>query len=265
VVDQASHSPAAAADGDPLPEAISLAQGATDAGLGLKLLGGLAVRVICPDLPPRLRAGQDIDFACLSKGRKAVADYLARSGCEPDRRFNGLNGDRQMYFTAPSGRPIDVMVDRLNMCHVLDFRPTFGVLPHTLSAMDILLSKLQIFELNEKDARDIVQLLAGVPVASQEEGQAASDGPNLDTGRFVSLLAADWGWWRTVTGNLEKLPGLVGEKPELLPAGAPHDALAQAAQLLEIARSAPKGMKWKLRANVGDRVRWYELPEEVGH
>jgi hypothetical protein len=265
VVDQASHSPAAAADGDPLPEAISLAQAAADAGLGLKLLGGLAVRVICPDLPPRLRAGQDIDFACLSRGRKAVAEFLVRSGCEPDRRFNNLNGDRQMYFNAPSGRPIDVMVDRLTMCHVLDFRATFAALPHTLSAMDILLSKLQIVELNEKDARDIVHLLAGVPVASQGKDEAGSGGPVLDTGRFASLLAGDWGWWRTVTGSLEKLSALVGEKPELLPPGAPHDPLTQAAHLLELARSVPKGVKWKLRANVGDRVRWYELPEEVGH
>jgi hypothetical protein len=262
VVDQASHSPAAAAD-DPLPEAISLAQSAADAGLGLKLLGGLAVRVICPDLPPRLRAGQDMDFACLSRGRKNVAEFLAQSGCEPDRRFNSLNGDRQMYFTAPSGRPVDLMVDRLNMCHVLDFRPTFAALPYTLAAMDILLSKLQVVELNEKDARDIVQLLAGVPISNQE--RAKPEGPILDAERFSRLLAGDWGWWRTVTGNLEKLPALVDEKPELLPPGAPYDPLAQAAQLLELARSVPKSMKWKVRAGVGDRVRWYELPEEVGH
>jgi hypothetical protein len=268
VVDQVSHSAAAAAGGDPLPEAMSLAQGAADAGLGLKLLGGLAVRVITPDLPPRLRAGQDMDFACLSRGRKAVAEFLASSGCEPDRRFNGLNGDRQMYFTAPSGRPIDVMVDRLSMCHVLDFRPTFGTQPHTLAPMDILLSKLQIFELNEKDARDIVQLLAGVPVSQGNQpskSAAAAGGPVLDADRFASLLAGDWGWWRTVTGNLEKLPALAGEKPELLPPGAPYDPLAQAAQLLELGRSVPKSMKWKVRAGVGDRVRWYELPEEVGH
>ncbi len=279
MAEEASQSPAAAADGDPLPEAISLAQGAADAGIGLKLLGGLAVRVICPDLPPRLRAGQDMDFACLSRGRKNVAEFLAQNGCEPDRRFNSLNGDRQMYFTAPSGRPIDLMVDRLNMCHVLDFRPTFTALPYTLAGMDILLSKLQVVELNEKDARDIVQLLAGVQVSNQAQAKSvpargddppnppskAAQGPVLDTERFSRLLAGDWGWWRTVTGNLEKLPALVGDKPELLPPGAPYDPLAQAAQLLELARSVPKSMKWKVRAGVGDRVRWYELPEEVGH
>jgi hypothetical protein len=50
-----------------------------------------------------------------------------------------------------------------------------------------------------------------------------------------------------------------------VPADAPFDPLAQAARLLDAAASAPKSMKWKLRANVGDRVRWYELPEEVDH
>src|SRR6266576_6349590 len=111
---------------DPLPEAVALAEGAAQAGIGLKLLGGLAVRVLCPDFPPRLRRDQDIDFACVTKQRKKVADYLDRAGCEPDRRFNNLNGDRQMYFAAPSGRPIDVMVDRLSMCHTLDFKSSFG-------------------------------------------------------------------------------------------------------------------------------------------
>jgi hypothetical protein len=247
---------------DPLPEAIALAEGARKAGVGLKLLGGLAVRVLTPDLPPRQRPGQDMDFACLSKGRKATATFLEDSGCVPDRRFNNLNGDRQMYFTGPSGRPIDIMVDRLTMCHVLDFRPGYDRLPFTVDAIDVLLSKLQIVELNEKDARDIVQLLAGLPVRESANGTSE---PFLDSKRFGQLLAGDWGWWRTVTGNLSKLPALTEEKPELVPASSPHDPLAQAKQLAEVAESVPKGMKWKLRANVGDRIRWYELPEEVGH
>jgi hypothetical protein len=246
---------------DPLPEARSLAEGAARAGIGLKLLGGLAVRVLCPDYPPRLRRDQDIDFACLSKQRHKVATYLADSGCEPDRRFNNLNGDRQMYFTAPSGRPIDVMVDRLTMCHTLDLRPSFDRLPLTIDAIDVLLSKLQIVELNMKDLRDIVHLLAALPVAP-----AASNGAvTLDTERFTRLLGSDWGWWRTVTRNLERLPALVAENPELIPPGDTRDPAAQARRLLELAEQAPKSVKWRLRANIGERVRWYELPEEVAH
>jgi hypothetical protein len=87
----------------------------------------------------------------------------------------------------------------------------------------------------------------------------------LDTERFGKVLGADWGWWRTVTGNLAKLPGLVAERPELAPPRPPFDPVEQSRKLLEVAVAAPKSVKWKLRANVGDRVRWYELPEEVAH
>jgi hypothetical protein len=272
---------ATAAVSDPLPEAFALVRGAADAGLGLKLLGGLAVRVVCPSFPPRLRRDQDIDFACLSKGRKDVAAYLERSGCQPDRRFNNLNGDRQMYFTAASGRPIDVMVDRLTMCHTLDFRPAFGQLPFTLDVVDLLLSKLQIVELNEKDARDLLQLLSAAPLSDDPDrdgaparsgrhartsgGDEHQPGQLIDTDRFGKLLGSDWGWWRTVTANLRKLPALAADRPELHPPMPPYDPVLACQRLLALAESAPKSMKWRLRANVGDRVRWYELPEEVGH
>src|SRR5215467_8134695 len=218
---------------DPLPEALVLARGAGEASLGLKLLGGLAVRVLCPDFPPRLRAGQDMDFACVSKERKKVAEWLAGAGCEPDRRFNNLNGDRQMYFNAPSGRPIDVMVNQLTMCHTLDFRPGFSRQPFTVDAVDVLLSKLQIVELNEKDAHDIVHLLAALPLGG---GSQAS----IDTDRFRKLLGADWGWWRTVTGNLAKMEELLGERPGLIPDNHAYEPVAQAGRLLELAVQTPK-------------------------
>jgi hypothetical protein len=102
-------------------------------------------------------------------------------------------------------------------------------------------------------------------VSGNPAAGSSGDGASIDTDRFSKLLGADWGWWRTVTGSLKKLPALAAEHPELLPPDPPYDALAQAAQLLELAESTPKGVKWKLRANVGDRVRWYELPEEVDH
>src|SRR5712692_10961679 len=155
---------------DPLPEATTLVRGAAEAGYQLKILGGLGVRVLCPDFPPRLRAGQDIDLACLGKSRRKIAEHLESAGCEPDKRFNNLNGDRQMYFTAPSGRPVDVMVDRLSMCHTLDFKSSFGSASMTLDPADLLLSKLQIVELNEKDVRDILQLLGAVPVGDGQSG-----------------------------------------------------------------------------------------------
>ena len=251
--------PAGGAAGDPLPEALTLVRGAAEAGHRLKILGGLGVRVLCPDFPPRQRAGQDIDLACQSKGRRQLANHLESAGCQPDKRFNNLNGDRQMYFNAPSGRPIDVMADRLSMCHTLDFKPSFGSASPTLDPADLLLSKLQIFELNAKDAHDIFHLLSGVRV-----GRDATR-PFIDPDRFGSVLAGDWGWWRTVTGNLAKLPDLVAEQPGLAPPYPKFDLLTQAKQLQEVAETVPKSLKWKTRSKLGDRVRWYELPEEVDH
>ena len=250
------------AAGDPLPEALGLVQGAADAGYRLKILGGMGVRVLCPEFPPRQRAGQDIDLACLSKGWRKVAEHLERAGCEPDKRFNNLNGHQQMYFNAPSGRPIDVIVDKLSMCHTLDLRPSFSSASPTLDPADLLLSKLQIFELNAKDVHDITHLLAGIPVGTAE---LIAHDRVIDTKRFGEVLAADWGWWRTCTGNLEKLPALLAENPGLAPPLPRFDPLAQAAVLLAVAMSVPKTMKWRLRAKAGDRMRWYELPEEVAH
>jgi hypothetical protein len=188
-----------------------------------------------------------------------VANHLEQAGCTPDKRFNNLNGDRQMYFNAPSGRPIDLMVDRLSMCHTLDFRPSFASASDTLDPADLLLSKLQIVELNAKDAHDIFHLLSGVRVGRDPAR------PFIDPERFGGVLSGDWGWWRTVTGSLNKLPDLLSSQPGLAPANPKFDALTQAKQLLEVAETVPKGLKWKTRAKVGDRVRWYELPEEVDH
>ena len=221
--------------------------------------------LLCPDFPPRLRSGQDMDFACMSKERKKVGAYLEQSGCEPDRRFNSLSGHQQMYFLSPARRPIDIMVDQLTMCHNLDLRPSFSRQPFTIDAMDVLLSKLQIVEMNAKDARDITHLLSGVPVGNRRASGPFIDAPFIDTGRFGEVLAADWGWWRTTTGSLEKMPAMLAENLELIPPRPRFDVRDQVARLLEVAKSVPKSMKWKLRANVGDRVRWYELPEEVAH
>lgn len=247
---------------DPLSEARSLAEGAAAARVELRLLGGLAVRVLCPDFPPRVRRDQDIDFGCLAKGRKSVVTYLEAAGCVADRRFNSLNGDRQMYFNAPSGRPIDVMVDQLTMCHTLDFRPRFHALALTLDVADLLLTKLQIVELNEKDAHDILHLLSAFAVVA---GPSSATAPVIDAQRVAAVVGGDWGWWRTVSENLKKLPHIVEQRPELRPPDASRDALAQARALLEVANDAPKSLQWKMRAKVGDRMRWYELPEEVAH
>ena len=246
---------------DAFTAAIETVEAANRKGVPLKLLGGQAIRYLTPDFPPRRRDDQDMDFASVSGARRRVAELLAELGFEGDRRFNNLHGHRQMYFQAPAdGTSVDVIMDRLNMCHVLDFSGRIGRMPVTLDLADLLLSKLQVVEQNEKDVHDIVYLLAAHAVSEGDEPGA------IGLTRFDEVLGGDWGWWRTATGNLDRVVELVrGELSRLVPAGAPYDPVEQAAALRRHADAMPKTLKWKVRARLGERARWYELPEEVGH
>jgi hypothetical protein len=133
-------------------------------------------------------------------------------------------------------------------------------MPYTLDVADLLLSKLQIVELNAKDVHDIVHLLSAYEVKSGDE--VATIG--LD--RIGEIVRQDWGWWRTLTANLDKVVALAdGEQKDLLPEARKFDPAEQARALRRHADEVPKTMKWKIRAKVGERVQWYELPEEVGH
>jgi hypothetical protein len=245
---------------DTFDEALELVQTAQRERVILKLVGGLAVRALCPSFPPRHRDQQDLDFASTSAGRAAVTPFLAARGFEPDQHFNQIHGHKQLYFRSPAGRSVDVLIDRLEMCHALDFRDRLDRMPLTLDVTDLLLTKLQIVELNEKDAADVLQLLGAYQVR-------AGDGPGtIGLARFVEFVGDDWGWWRTVTGNLEWIRSLaMGDGGSLVPPAPPFDPLEQLGALLTEAERVPKSRRWRLRSLIGERVRWYEVPEEESH
>lgn len=245
---------------DPLEEAVQLIGAAEAIGVPLRLVGGLAVRVLCPDFPPRTRERQDLDLASTSDARPALASFLQERGYEADRRFNALYGHKQLYFASPQGRSLDVLVDRLEMCHVLEFRERIARMPLTLDVTDLLLSKLQIVELNEKDAQDVLYLLSAYPVREGDEPGTVG----LD--RIGALVAGDWGWWRTLTMNVERIAELATTTAaHLLPRSASYDPVAQLRRIGEHAHAVPKTLRWRLRARVGDRARWYQLPDEQVH
>jgi hypothetical protein len=246
---------------DPFEASVAAVREANARGIPLKLIGGQAVRLLCPLFPNRARDDQDMDFASVSSKKREVIDFFAAQGFLGDRRFNTLHGDRQMYFTTADGRTsVDVVMDKLNMCHVLEFEERIDRLPDTLDVADLLLTKLQVVELNEKDVHDMVHLLSGFEVrAGDEPGTVGLD-------RIGRIVAADWGWWRTVTMNLDKLAHFAeSEHSDLVPEARQFEPAAQARALRKHCDDVPKPMKWKLRAKVGDRVKWYQLPEEVGH
>jgi hypothetical protein len=151
-------------------------------------------------------------------------------------------------------------MDRLRMCHVLDFSDRIERMPHTLDVTDLLLSKLQIVEMNRKDIQDILYLLAGFEVRAGDQPAA------IGLAGFAEVVANDWGWWRTITNNLDNILELdLGAFEGLVPTSSKYNPMEQARSLRRHADQAPKSIRWRIRARVGERVRWYELPKEVMH
>ena len=249
---------------DPLREALRLISIADERGLQVRLMGGLAFHARAPEWTARIsRARRDIDLATRSSDRKAVAELLVSAGYVPDKQYNALYGHKQLYFVDPTWeRPVDILVDRLEMCHRFDFGHRLALDHPTLPLADLLLSKLQVVKINRKDVLDALILFAQHPLAE-------SDRDGISIPRITSLTSTDWGWWRTATDNLEKIRlfSEVELKPSELETTVPHryGAATQVGALREAIDAAPKSTKWKLRARVGDKMPWYELPEEVGH
>jgi hypothetical protein len=249
---------------DPLAEALRLIGLADALGLQVRLMGGLSFHVRVPDWTARVeRERRDIDLATLSRDTKALSRLMEASGYAADRQYNALYGHKQMYFMDPArGRPVDVIVDRLEMCHTFTFTDRLALDRPTVPLAEMLLSKLQIAHINRKDILDALALLSSYPLGPGDDG-------TISLTRITALTSADWGWWRTVTGNLDKLRLFRATQlqPEELEFSRPprFDVEAQIAALRAAIDDAPKTRRWKLRAQVGDRLQWFQEPEEVGH
>ena len=244
--------------GDVLSEADALAATARERGIALRLLGGGAIQLRGRGrLPPALvRAPQDIDLIARDRSQPEVIALLTDRGYRADEAFNRLEGRHRLLFHDDEhGRQVDVFVGAFEMCHALPLDERLEVDEATLPLAELALTKLQIVELNEKDRTDLYALLAAHEVG-------VTDGPCLNARRVADLCAADWGLWRTCMMNLARLR-------DGLP-GAPLDGTlaaiigARVGALERAIEGAPKSRRWRLRARVGDRVRWYKTPDEVG-
>jgi hypothetical protein len=244
-----------------IEEAVRVCEIAAAAGITVRLAGGLAIQFLTPEFPARGGDSQDLDLATMSSERRSLSQFLAERGYVADKTFNALYGHKQLYFqSAETGRSLDVLVDRLHMCHTVEFADRLRRMPLTLDLTDLLLSKLQIVELNEKDAQDVLYLCSAYPVSDGDEPGTIG----LD--RIRPIVGNDWGWWRTVTLNLERIVTLAsGDGKGLVPAGGQHNAVQQLGMLRNAMETVPKSLRWKARARVGERVRWYEVPEETPH
>jgi hypothetical protein len=257
---------------DPLAEALRVVEAADARGLLVRLMGGMAIRAHAPGWTARTRRTEvDLDFVTSSRDRAAFFQLLEAEGYTPDRQHNALFGRKQGYFVdVPRKRPVDVLVDTLEMCHRLDFSDRLALSTPTLPVADLLLSKLQVVKINRKDVLDALVLLAEHPLRDDDGARQATEGAGaINVRRIVSVTSNDWGWWRTVTGNLDKLGQYleVELQPGDLEVGREirYDPAAQVSALRAAIDAAPKSTRWRLRARVGERVPWYAEPEEMGH
>jgi hypothetical protein len=252
--------------GDIRDEAVRLTDAAGRAGISMKLFGGLAVWLASPSVrdDPFARQYADLDFAVTASAAKQARSLLEAEGYIGDQFFNRLHGATRLFYGAPDGHwSVDVIVDQLVMSHRLDLRTRLAGPSPTIPLADLLLTKLQVWEITRKDLGDAVCLLADHPLGD-DANPAAVDGSVEAIGldRVRGVLASDWGFCHTVERNLGRVLDLATEQP--LP-DAPFNVPSQVERLRQVIHEAPKSVGWRARARVGEKVRWYETPEEVRH
>lgn len=249
-----------AEDAGPLADIVAEARRLLDAahadGVPIRLIGGLAIYLHTEGIPqPLQRSYDDIDIATPKGASRSVVDFFAKLGYEPAREFNALQGDKRMlFYDRANERKLDVFVGSFEMCHTIPITRRIELDDRTIPLAELLLTKLQVVELNDKDLRDIATLLNGHEVGG-------ADGEAINGDFIAGLTADDWGLWRTVKLNLERVHDQIESLS--LEADAQARIVERADALWERIDRVPKSRKWRMRDRVGDRKRWYEVPDEV--
>jgi hypothetical protein len=239
---------------DVIAEAERISAAARAGKVPVKLVGGAAVNLHSRSArqAPLKRKYGDLDFVASSKQQASVQKLFESLGYQGDRRFNTLNGhQRLLYLDGVNGRQIDIFIDRMKMCHVIELADRLGGDDACLTPADLLLSKLQVFEVNMKDLVDSIALLLDHPIADH-------DNDAINAAYLARLLSQDWGLYRTLQLNTQRVRQTAKELQV-----ASETIEQRLDQLWERIEARPKSVKWRLRARVGDRISWYELPEEV--
>ena len=157
----------------------------------------------------------DLDFAAYYKQEKAIDKFFLKDmGYETQTAAltPGLMVGRKIYYDATDERPhVDIFFDKLNMCHVVSWeKGRLDIDKPTISLADLMLEKLQIVQINEKDVKDVMMLLL-------EHGIGDSDNEIVNGDYISKIMAKDWGFYYTSTTNLNKIKSLLGEYDALSP------------------------------------------------
>ena len=225
-----------------------------------RLLGGIAiyflVRDIYPEVPPLKREPKDVDLASHKRDSGKVSKALETIGIMADKHFNALHGWERLKFMDPKfNMRIDVFLDTFRESHVIDLSDRLERFSPTIPPSDLLMTKLQIWEINEKDIKDIIAMLYKFELGDKDTDDT------IDLGRITQLTSNDWGLYKTTTINLERTTNYLNTTE--LPNKAKERVLNNINRLRQAIEQAPKTTKWKMRAMIGERVKWYETPEEA--
>ena len=240
-------------------EAKRILDEARNRGIILRLFGGVAVKYHCPSATHRSlqRSYPDLDFFGRGKQGREIRKLFLDLGYEPNQRFNALHGATRLIFEdAKNQRVVDLFLDVFRMCHTFHFGDRLRLDDNTITISDLLLTKLQVVEINEKDIRDLIAILKDHDVVDHA---ASGDNEVIDAGYVSPLCADDWGLCKTISLTLRKLLTFL-QKYELEPE-AKEILETRINKLFHAIETVPKSFKWKLRDKVGEKKRWYDLPE----
>ena len=259
-------------------EARRIVDAGNDRGLVLRLTGGLAVRHYAIDLEFAERDYSDIDLIGLARQAGAIGALFGELGYLENASVTAATlGAQRQYFKRPrsveshahmhkrghfappiAGPPpldhVDVFLDWMKMDHEIDFRGRLDINTYAIDPADLFLSKLQIQKLSEKDVHDVVTLCKDVYVDFEPHPGV------LDLEHVADACARDWGLYIDVMTNIDKV----------LEHLADYDLSAREVgrigRTLELAQSMmtehAKSLRWRLRARLGKRLRWYNEIED---
>jgi hypothetical protein len=237
--------------------ALRLVEEAERRGAQLRLLGGLAVYMNAPKgarLPELQRSYGDVDFVVNLKGAKVLNAVFSSQGWQDDHYFNALHGATRLLYYYQYSLQADIFIGAFAQCHKLELEKRLKLSSPTLPLADLLLTKLQIHQLNAKDVQDVFALLYDHGFR-QDSGSEPIDLPYI-----TGLAGEDWGWYTTLHDNLDQLVTLVGE---ILDEESAERVSGRLEELRAALEATPKSVRWKLRNQIGRRMLWYDEPEEV--
>jgi len=226
----------------------------------LRVIGSLAFQMHCPQFgylqEAMGRAYTDIDFGAYSRQAKQITELMTGMGYVEYREiYIGSEGERAIFDKPGTGLHVDIFYEKLDFCHTIYWKDRLEVDSPTIPLAELLLEKMQIVEINEKDIIDTIMLLLEHPLGD-------IDKETINIKLVAQLCANDWGLWRTTTMNLDKVKQLAHHYTQLTPEQK-EKVESQVNEILVRINGEPKPLAWRLRDRVGDRVKWYKEVDEV--